>query len=153
VANLVVHSDLNCLSVLQYAVDILKVRHIIVCGHYGCGGVQAAMRAEPLGLIDNWLRHIEDIEMRFSDELHAMRDETARLNRLCELNVIEQAVNICRSTVVEDAWRRWQPVAVHAWIYGIDNGLLHDLGLHVTGLDDLDQKHARAIHARLSAKS
>jgi carbonic anhydrase len=145
VANLVVHSDLNCLAVLQYAIDVLHVRHVIVCGHYDCGGVQAALRDEPLGLIDNWLRHIEDIAARHAASIDRIRDDTARVNRLCELNVIEQAANVCRTTVVHDAWRRWQPLSVHAWIYGVRDGLLRDLGMHVTGLDDLGSIHEKAL--------
>lgn len=128
VANLVVHTDLNCLSVLQYAVDVLRVEHVIVCGHYGCGGVTAARRAAPLGLIDNWLRHIQDTQERHRMEIDAVHDEAKALDRLCELNVLHQARNVCRTTVAQDAWRRGQQLAVHAWIYGLHNGLIQDLG-------------------------
>jgi carbonic anhydrase len=127
VANLVVHTDLNCLSVLQYAVDVLRVEHVIVCGHYGCGGIKAARRATPLGLIDNWLRHIQDTETLHRTELDSLGDETAALDRLCELNVIEQARNVKRTTVIQDALKRGQDVTVHAWIYRLSNGLLRDL--------------------------
>ncbi len=127
VANLVVHTDLNCLSVLQYAVDVLRVEHVIVCGHYGCGGIAAAHRAAPLGLIDNWLRHIQDTQERHRMELDAVGDEAKALDRLCELNVLHQARNVCRTTVAQDAWKRDQQLAVHAWIYGLNDGLLQDL--------------------------
>ncbi|MDQ5848608.1 MAG: carbonate dehydratase [Pseudomonadota bacterium] len=127
VANLVVHTDLNCLSVLQYAVDVLRVEHVIVCGHYGCGGIAAAHRAAPLGLIDNWLRHIQDTQERHRMELDAAGDEAKALDRLCELNVLQQARNVCRTTVAQDAWKRGQPLAVHAWVYGLNDGLLRDL--------------------------
>lgn len=127
VANLVVHTDLNCLSVLQFAVDVLRVEHVIVCGHYGCGGIAAARRGAPLGLIDNWLRHIQDTQERHRTELDAIGDEAATLDRLCELNVVDQASNVCRTTVVQDALNRGQNLAVHAWVYRLDNGLLRDL--------------------------
>ena len=127
VANLVVHTDLNCLSVLQYAVDVLRVEHVIVCGHYGCGGIAAAHRAVPLGLIDNWLRHIQDTQERHRMELDAVGDEAKALDRLCELSVLHQARNVCRTTVAQDAWKRGQQLAVHAWIYGLNDGLLQDL--------------------------
>lgn len=127
VANLVVHTDLNCLSVLQYAVDVLHVEHVIVCGHYGCGGITAARRGVPLGLIDNWLRHVQDIETRHQIELDALRDETQVLDRLCELNVLEQAQNVKRTTAVQDALKRGQRLDIHAWVYRLNNGLLRDL--------------------------
>ena len=127
VANLVVHTDLNCLSVLQYAVDVLHVEHVIVCGHYGCGGIAAARRAAPLGLIDNWLRHIQDTQERHGAELDAIGDEATILDRLCELNVLNQAGNVLRTTVIQDAWKRGQGVAIHAWIYRLSDGLLQDL--------------------------
>jgi carbonic anhydrase len=126
VANVVVHTDLNCLSVLQFAVDVLKVGHVIVCGHYGCGGVQAALHRSKLGLIDNWLRHVQDVASMHRASLDRLDDE-ARLNRLCELNVIEQARNVCGTTIVQDAWARGQELSVHAWIYGLSDGLLRDL--------------------------
>jgi carbonic anhydrase len=131
VANLVVHTDLNCLSVMQFAVDILKVRHIIVCGHYGCGGVGAAMRRERLGLSDNWLRHVQDVHHQHEQALASIPEAQA-VDRLCELNVIEQVSNVCRTTIVQDAWARAQELAVHGWIYGLHGGLLQDLKVTVS---------------------
>jgi carbonic anhydrase len=127
VANLVVHTDLNCLSVLQYAIDVLKVEHVIVCGHYGCGGVRAAYLRSSLGLIDNWLRHVQDVRDRHDAIINNEPDDDARIARLCELNVIDQVIHVCRTTVVEDAWTRGQPVTVHGWIYDLRDGLLRDL--------------------------
>jgi carbonic anhydrase len=127
VANVVVHTDLNCLSVLQYAVDVLRVRHVIVCGHYGCGGVKSALDQVKLGLIDNWLRHVQDVANTQSAALNGL-DRTARLDKLCELNVVEQARHVCETTVIQDAWQRGQVVHVHAWIYGLKDGRLSDLG-------------------------
>ena len=132
VANLVVHTDLNCLSVMQYAVEALKVRHIIVCGHYGCGGVQAALEGASLGLIDNWLRHVQDVAEKHAAALARAGDAAARLRLLCELNVREQVANVCRTTVVQGAWERGQELSVHGWIYALDDGLLRDLGLCIT---------------------
>jgi len=126
VANLVVHTDLNCLSVLQYALDALQVKHVIVCGHYGCGGVKAALDGLRLGLLDNWLRHVEDIAHQYHAELDGL-DGAARVDRLCELNVLEQASHVCETTVIQDAWARGQDVNVHAWIYGLRDGRLRDL--------------------------
>jgi carbonic anhydrase len=131
VANLVVHTDLNCLSVMQFAVDILKVRHIIVCGHYGCSGVGAALRRERLGLSDNWLRHVQDIHDKHEQSLSGLVEAQA-VDRLCELNVMEQVSNVCRTTIVQDAWGRGQELAVHGWIYGLQGGLLKDLNVTVT---------------------
>lgn len=136
IANMVIHTDLNCLSVLQYAVDVLKVKHIMVVGHYGCGGVRAAMRQQRLGLIDNWLGHLRDIYRLYQDELQAL-DEPARFDRLCELNVIEQVANVASSTILQEAWDRGQEIAVHGWIYGIDNGLLTDLDVTIDRNRDL----------------
>lgn len=150
VANLVVHTDLNCLSVLQYAVDVLKVEHIIVTGHYGCGGIIAAHRAVPLGLIDNWLRHIQDVADRHRATLENLTQENDRLDRLCELNVLEQAANVCRTTIVQDAWRREQPLSVHAWIYRLTDGLVQDLGFSASGAKAAIDEYARALQ-RLSA--
>jgi len=127
VANVVVHSDLNCLSVLQYAVDVLKVRHVIVCGHYGCGGVKSATDGVKLGLIDNWLRHVQDVANTQSAALDGLEGD-ARVDRLCELNVVEQARHVCETTVIQDAWQRGQDVRVHGWIYGLSDGRLRDLG-------------------------
>src|SRR3954462_1397551 len=132
VANLVGHTDLNCLSVLQFAVDILKVRHVIVCGHYGCGGVAAAFRRERLGLSDNWLRHVQDVHQKHADSIAAVA-ETQALDRLCELNVIEQVSNVSRTTIAQDAWARGQELSVHGWIYGLQGGLLRDLEVTVSG--------------------
>ena len=133
VANVVVHTDLNCLSAIHFAVQVLKVRHIIVCGHYGCGGVLAALRGERLGLVDNWLRHIEDVRDKHRTALDALADEPARHDRLCELNVMEQVINASHTTVVHDAWDRGQPVTIHGWIYGLRDGLVRDLNVSVGG--------------------
>ncbi len=130
IANMVIHTDLNCLSVLQYAVEVLKVKHIMVVGHYGCGGVRAAMGNQRLGLIDNWLGHLRDVYRIYHDELSQL-DESKRFDRLCELNVIEQVANVINTTIVQEAWDRGQALAVHGWIYGIDNGLLTDLDVTV----------------------
>ena len=132
VANLVVHTDLNCLSVLQFAVDVLHVKHVIVCGHYGCGGVRAALGHERLGLIDNWLRHVQDVRDRHVEAIAAEPDLSSRVNRLCELNVIEQVRNVCQTSIVEDAWERKQPLAIHGWIYGLHDGRLRDLDVTVS---------------------
>jgi carbonic anhydrase len=131
VANVVDHTDFNCLSVMQYAVDVLKVEHIIVCGHHGCGGVKAAMDNLQLGLIDNWLRHVQDVLHEHKDLLANLKDEEERLDRLCELNVIEQVLNVGRTTIVQGAWQRGQEVVVHGWIYGLQDGLLRDLGVSI----------------------
>lgn len=137
VANLVVHSDLNCLCVLQYAIDVLKVEHIMVCGHFGCGGVAHAMRNEELGLIDNWLRNIKDVYQDNRAALDAIGDETLRVNRLCELNVAQQVANVCHTTIVQNAWRHGHTLSVHGFVYDIHDGLLRDLGFCVTGLDQI----------------
>jgi carbonic anhydrase len=127
VANVVVHTDLNCLSVVQYAVDVLAVEHVIVCGHYGCGGIRAAMAGASLGLIDNWLRHVQDVRARHLSSLRLIDDPEERADRLCELNVIDQVQHVCQTTIVQDAWRRGQPLEVHGWIYALQDGLLRDL--------------------------
>lgn len=145
VANLVVHTDLNCLSVLQYAVDVLKVKHIIVCGHYGCGGITAALGQQSLGLIDNWLHHIQDVAHNHRNTLEAIADPEARCDRLCELNVIEQSKNVCRTTIVREAWRRGQELAVHGWIYRLTDGLLHELGMYVTSSDQLSSSYDASV--------
>jgi carbonic anhydrase len=147
VANLVVHTDLNCLAVMQYAVDILKVKHLIVCGHYGCGGVYAAMKSMRLGLIDNWIRHLQDVRVKHEDYLASIDDEDTRCDRLCELNVIEQVVNVCQTTVVQDAWARGQEVAVHSWIYGLTDGTLRDLGMCVKSGDALAAAYSEATES------
>lgn len=138
VANVVVHTDLNCLSVLQFAVDVLKVKHVIVCGHYGCGGVRAAMDRASHGLIDNWLRHVQDVERDHSRELRAIAADHARVDRLCELNVVEQVRNIGRTTIVQDAWRRGHPLQLHGWIYGLKDGIISDLGVTVQAITDIE---------------
>lgn len=144
VANVVTHTDFNCLSVLQYAVEVLKVRHIIVCGHYGCGGVLGALKDVPLGLIDNWLRHIKDVYERSQNT--ALKDLTgeARDNRMCELNVGAQVRNVCHTTIVQDAWKRGQPLTVHGWIYALSDGLLRDLDLCIQGPEQLAEIYRMA---------
>lgn len=137
VANVVVHTDFNCLSCIQFAVEILQVKHIIVCGHYGCGGVKAAMQNNQLGLIDNWLRHIKDVYQKYRDVLEAIPDDSERLARLCELNVIEQVSNVCHTTIVQNAWSRHQNLTVHGWIYSLHDGLLQDLKVSVAKPDDI----------------
>jgi len=127
VANIVVHTDLNCLSVMQFAIDVLKVEHIIVCGHYGCSGVRSALSNERLGLSDNWLRHVQDVRDRHESQLAGATSRADRENRLCELNVIEQVTHVCQTSIIRDAWERRQPVQVHGWIYGLHNGLVRDL--------------------------
>jgi carbonic anhydrase len=151
VANVVVHTDLNCLAVLQYAVDVLKVEHVIVCGHYGCGGVRAAYLRSSLGLIDNWLRHVQDVRDRHEALIARQADEEERMARLCELNVIDHVLHVCRTTIVEDAWRREQPLAIHGWIYDLRDGLLRDLFCTTTRIDEAGPAHADALR-RLAAK-
>jgi carbonic anhydrase len=147
IANLVVHTDLNCLSVMQFAVDVLKVRHIIVCGHYGCSGVRAALRGERIGLSDNWLRHLQDVRDKHADRLKQSSDDTAGHDTLCELNVIEQVANVCATTIVRDAWDRDQELTVHGWIYGIQNGLLRDLKTTIGNADEAASVYAAALSA------
>lgn len=149
IANLVVHTDLNCLSVMQFAVDILKVRHIIVCGHYGCSGVQAALRRDRLGLSDNWLRHVQDVHQKHQKCLINAGDDSHASDRLCELNVIEQVVNVCQTTIVCDAWERGQELSVHGWIYGLQDGLLRDLNITVNSV----QETLTAYHSAIAALS
>lgn len=151
VANVVVHTDLNCLSVLQFAIDVLKVRHVIVCGHFGCGGVQAALRGDRLGLIDNWLQHIRDVRDEYQHLLEALPDEASQADALCELNVIEQVVNVGRTTVVRDAWSRGQALELHGWIYRLQEGLLRDLGVAAADDAELVEGQARAIDRLRSA--
>ena len=144
VANVVVHSDLNCLSVIQFATDVLRVKHIIVVGHSNCGGVAAALDDRRVGLADNWIRHVQDVRnhhQAWLDTLPAMQ----RVNALCELNVVEQARNVCQTTIVQDAWQRSQDVVVHGWVYGLHNGLLEDLAMSVTAGEDLGQAYRQAI--------
>lgn len=137
VANVVTHTDFNCLSCIQFAVDVLKVKHIIVCGHYGCGGVKAAMQDTQLGLIDNWLRHIKDVYQKYRTTLDAIPDETDRLSRLCELNVVQQVSNVCQTPIVQSAWSRGQELAVHGWIYHLSDGLLQDLNVRITSTEEI----------------
>ena len=143
VANVVVHTDFNCLSVMQYAVDVLKVDHIIVCGHHGCGGVKAAMDNLQLGLIDNWLRHVQDVLHQHEAVIARIDDETKRLDRLCELNVMEQVFNVGRTTIVQSAWERGQELVVHGWIYDLDDGLLRDLDVSIDSAHELAQCELR----------
>lgn len=145
VANVVVHTDFNCLSVIQFAVDVLKVEHIIVCGHHGCGGVKAAMDNLQFGLIDNWLRHVQDVLQEHKAVLAKIDDETKRLDRLCELNVMEQVFNVGRTTIVQGAWDREQELVVHGWIYGLENGLLRDLGVSIDSTEALQQCELRPL--------
>ncbi|MDG4549384.1 MAG: carbonate dehydratase [Candidatus Contendobacter sp.] len=145
VANVVVHTDLNCLSVMQFAIEVLKVQHIIVCGHYGCGGVKAALEGPSLGLIDNWLRHIQDVRDRHTELLAALPDSDTCWRALCELNVIEQARNVARTTLVGDAWKRKQPLMLHGWIYGLADGRLQDLHTSIQDGAELDDVIALAI--------
>lgn len=133
IANVVVHSDLNCLSVIQFAVEVLKVRHIILCGHYGCSGVRAALRRDRIGLADNWLGHVHDVHLKHETILSALPGEKEKLDTLCELNVVEQVANICKTTIVSEAWARGQELSVHGWIYGLQNGLLRDLNVTASG--------------------
>lgn len=145
VANVVVHTDLNCLSVIQYAVDVLQIKDIIVCGHYGCGGVKAAAGNQRHGLIDNWLRHVQDVMRTHADLLACIDDEHARLDTLCELNVIEQVRNVCRTTLVQNAWERGQELTVHGWIYSITDGLLRDLKTTVASSGELQEIYENSI--------
>ena len=148
IANLVIHTDMNCLSVIQFAVDVLKVKHIIVCGHYGCGGVMAALDDTRLGLIDNWLRHIQDLAHKYQNELDKAADYEARLDKLCEINVIEQVVSAGETTIVQDAWLRGQDVRVHGWIYYITDGIYRDLRVTVKSLESLDSLRLKTINQR-----
>ncbi|HET8831734.1 MAG TPA: carbonate dehydratase [Casimicrobiaceae bacterium] len=147
VANLVVHTDLNCLTVMQFAMDILKVRHIIVCGHYGCSGVQAALRGERLGLSDNWLRHLDDVRQKHHARLDGVTDLTRAADCLCELNVIEQVANVCQTTIARDAWARGQELTVHGWIYGLKDGLLRDLDVTISAPGETDGAYRAALAA------
>jgi carbonic anhydrase len=144
IANVVVHTDLNCLSVIQYAVEYLKVEHIIVCGHYGCGGVNGALQGVKLGLIDNWLRHIRDVMHKHASTMAEYAGKDA-LSALCELNAIEQANNVCQTSIVQDAWDRGQKLSVHAWVYGLSDGLINDLGFHASAMEDLTPNYGEAI--------
>lgn len=148
VANLLPHTDFNCLSVLEYAVDLLKIQHVIVCGHYGCNGVKAAMEDHQLGLVDNWLRNIRDVYDKFKDELDQIEDNTARYNRLVELNVMQQVLNVCHTTIVQGAWTRGQPLCIHGWVYDLATGTLKDLDCCVSSLEQVE----KIYRIRLSKK-
>jgi carbonic anhydrase len=147
IANVVVHTDLNCLSVIQFAVDVLKVKHIMVVGHYGCGGVRTVLRCERVGLADNWLRHVQDVREKHQCRVDAVPGEAGQHDRLCELNVIEQVANVCQTTIVQDAWARGQSVTVHGWIYGLKDGLLRNLNTSVANAADLPAAQAAALAA------
>ena len=147
VANVVVHSDLNALSVMQFAIDLLQVRHVIVVGHYGCAGVVAALQNRRIGLADNWIRHVQDVRNKHRSWLDGMEDEALRLKALCELNVLEQSLNVCETTVVQDAWARGQGVVVHGWVYGLHNGLLEDLKITVAQAGDVAAAYGLALGA------
>jgi len=146
VANVVVHTDLNCLSVIQYAIDVLKVKHIMVVGHYGCGGVTAALNRQRVGIVDLWIRHVQDVHAKHQARIDALPPE-ARVDSLCELNVIEQVQNVCHSMVVQDAWRRGQELHVHGWVYGLRDGLVRDLGLTVSRPEDIAASYQAALQA------
>jgi carbonic anhydrase len=145
VANMVVHSDLNCLSVMQYAVEYLKVKHVIVCGHYGCGGVRASVERQRLGLIDNWLLNVQDVQYIHQAYFSEGQDKNEVVNRVCELNVAEQVVNVCKTNIIKDAWARGQDLTVHGWIYGIADGLLKDLGVNITNIEEMRAKYHIAV--------
>ncbi len=141
IANLVIHTDLNCLSVIQYAVEVLKVKHIIVCGHYGCSGVKAALDNHEHGLIDNWLRNIQDVYRLYQEKIDALQSEQARLDLLCELNVAEQVANVCQTTIVQSAWKAGQELVVHGWAYSIEDGILKDLNVCASNSTEIPQIH------------
>ena len=141
VGNIVIHTDLNCLSVIQYAVEALRVEHIIVCGHYGCGAVGAAIDNKDYGLLGNWLQHIKDVHRRHQQQIDYLTTDVEKIDRLCELNVVEQVANVCHTSIVQSAWKAGRPLTVHGWIYSIKNGLLKDLGVCVTGAEDVSPTH------------
>jgi carbonic anhydrase len=145
VANVVTHTDLNCLSVIQFAVDVLKVKHIIVVGHYGCGGVGAALRGDRIGLADNWLRHVQDVRQKHEGRLLAASGDVQRADKLCELNVIEQSANVCQTTIVQDAWERGQDLTVHGWVYGLKDGLVRDMNFSVANPDEASTSYESAL--------
>ena len=152
VANVVVHTDLNCLSVIQYAVDVLKVKHVIVCGHYGCGGVAAALSNVRLGLINNWLRHVQDVRQKYASPLSEIADESKKVDLLCELNVIEQVVNVCQTTIMESAWERGQDVTVHGWIYGLHDGIVRDLDIDIADPEIIESAREQAVRRALEVR-
>jgi carbonic anhydrase len=147
VANLVVHTDLNCLSAMQFAVEVLKVKHIIVCGHYGCGGVRAALLNSRLGLIDNWLRHIQDVMQKHAAWLAEIADESERVDKLCELNIVEQVINVCQTTIVQNAWESGQELIIHGWVYGLSDGLVRDLNVHIASQEEVMASYQNAVNS------
>jgi carbonic anhydrase len=147
VANVVVHTDLNCLSAMQFAVEALKVKHIIVCGHYGCGGVKAALQNQKLGLIDNWLRHVQDVMQKHTALLTEVNEESNRVDKLCELNTIEQVYNVCQTTIVQSAWERGQELIVHGWVYALSDGIVQDLNIHIANQEEMPVVYKSAIAA------
>ncbi len=147
VANVVVHTDLNCLSAVQFAVDVLKVKHILVVGHYGCGGVKAALTNQRFGLVDNWIRHVQDVRDKFRTLLDNHAEIDTRVDRLCELNVVEQVLNVCETTVLRDAWARQQDVTVHGWIYGVGDGILRDLSVSVANESEVTESYTEAVRS------
>ncbi len=147
IANVVVHTDLNCLSVIHFAVEVLRVQHVIVCGHYGCSGVRAALAGTRLGMSDNWIRHVQDVRRKHSEALAALSDDMARNALLCELNVLEQVMNVCQTSIAQEAWERGQPLQMHGWIYGLDDGHLRDLGFHAKTDDEAHESYTAAVAA------
>lgn len=150
IANVVVHTDMNALSVIQFAIDQLKVKHIIVVGHYGCAGVQAALDNIRVGLADNWIRHVKDVNEKHGSYLGRVRNNSERADKLCELNVIEQVVNVCQTTSVQDAWARNQPLTIHGWVYGVHDGLARDMGVSVANPAELDNRYKSVINKRFA---
>jgi carbonic anhydrase len=152
VGNIVVHTDLNCLAVLQFAIDVLKVEHVIVCGHYGCSGVAAAYQGHPLGLVDNWIRHIQDVAELHHALLDSFVDDATRIDGLCALNALQQAANVCRTTVVQDAWKRRQALTIHAWVYRLRDGIIRDLGFNIDAAGAVGPAYQQAV-ARVATRS
>jgi carbonic anhydrase len=153
VANIVVHSDLNCLSVMQFAIDVLRVKHVLIVGHYGCGGVRATLGSKKFGLIDNWLRHVHDVKAKYTDHLACIPDESDKVDRLCELNVIDQTINAAQTTIVQNAWERGQDLSIHGWVYGLKDGLVRQLGIDLSNANDLAEavkKHWDKSSAKLA---
>lgn len=153
VANVVVHTDLNCLSAMQFAVEALRVKHIIVCGHHGCGGVKAALQNQKLGLIDNWLRHVQDVMQKHAALLAEVSDEEARVDKLCELNIIEQVYHVCQTTVVQSAWERGQELTVHGWVYSLNDGIVRDLNIHISNQEEMGAVYNSAVDAARQTKA
>jgi carbonic anhydrase len=145
VANVVVHSDLNCLSVIQFAIEVLGVKHIIVCGHYGCGGVKFALEGTEVGLADNWLRHVQDVQQKHVQELAKIEDQNVKIDRLCELNAIEQALHVSETTIVQNAWKRGQELTVHSWVYGLKDGIARDLNVSGESFGEIFTKYQRSL--------